>query len=118
MNDEMKQQVRDRVEGFKKRMGLGDWMIDIKFEEGDLPEDDTCEAQIVADQKYHDASLTIWKCFWDRDSYRQGASLVHELVHIILWQLHPYLVPAGDDAVEEVCQRLAMVILQNWVEVD
>lgn len=106
--------VKELVKKWLPRLGLSHWIINIKFTSGILAGDPQCEATIHDDLKYLEADLEIFKPFWKHDLENQEKNIVHELVHLMLCRLHPYLAPAGDEAVEETVQTIAMIFYKNY----
>ncbi len=114
MKKEAEKEIRSLVELWKNRIGLNDWIVNVSFEYRGHPDEEGCEADIEAFTHYREADLTIWNGFWKFGKEHRIINLIHELVHLILWKLHPHLSPSGDDVLEEVCQQTAVAIYRAW----
>lgn len=100
--------IKNWLDKWQYNLGLHEWMINVEIAEKNDPEDSRCEISIEDDLKYLEADLTIYPAFWEHDSQHQEINLVHELVHLVLCPLHPYIAPAGDDVLEGIVQKIAI----------
>lgn len=101
------------VEKWKVRLGLSDWIVNVHIRNESYPDDETIEACITEDAKYKEADLEIWNQYWKFDEKHKEINIVHELTHLVLCKLHPFLPPIADDTLEEVVQTLAMSLYRN-----
>lgn len=105
--------VKKVVKKWQVKLRLEDWIINIHVHDKYFPGDKSCEASIVADLKYKEAELEVWKPFAEFDERHKEINIVHELCHLILWRINQHVSPSGDDLLEEVVQTLAMTFFLN-----
>lgn len=105
--------VRGLVDTWLPRLFLSGWIINIELKDRLCAEDKDTEAEVSADFKYHDADLKIFPPFWKRPE-NQERIILHELVHLLLWRIDPYMGKAGDEALEEVCQTITMAFYNAY----
>lgn len=111
---EKKEVINNLLDLWKPKLGLDGWITRVEIKETNSPEDPTCEAEIEDDLKYHFAELIIWDSFWGLGPHLRSLTIVHELMHLVVCRLHPYMGPAGDDAMEEVVQTLAVLFYHHF----
>ena len=106
--------IRDLIDKWKPRLGLDDWIINLKIKNSyESTGEHRCEAAISDDLKYLEADLEIYKPFWKITKEKQEITIVHELVHLLLCPLHPHYASAGDDIFEQVTQKLAITFFKQ-----
>lgn len=93
---------------WKLKLGLSEWIINVHFSSKCHKDDGECEADISDDLKYLEADLTIYPKFWENDREHQEINIIHELVHLLICPLHPFLGNAADDVLEGVVQKIAV----------
>jgi hypothetical protein len=93
-------------------LGLHDWTIRFEFPDKPHTDGDGCEAEMSPSVEYLEGTLTIYPDLWDRPLEYIETVVVHELMHCKLSRLHEFLPEAGDKAMEEVTQTLAVAFVK------
>ena len=109
-----KKYVIELIEKWLPRLGLNEWIINVEVVEKLHKIDKRCEAEIEEDIKYLEADMTVYSSFWNNDARHQEINIVHELVHLMFCRLHKHLSPSGDETLEEVVQRTAMLFYKTY----
>lgn len=94
-------------------LGLREWKVNVERQAGFLDDDrknSDIEMAIDQDRKYLEATITVYTPVWGLELDGLQRVIIHELLHLSLGGLHPFLAPSGDDALEEAVQRLAVAI--------
>jgi hypothetical protein len=94
--EEQKGRIRKLVEEWVKPIGLGWWRIDFEYEREDKPcpegATDSCVAECHVAWKYLQATITFYLPQVARlDDERLEYAFVHELMHVYLNQMRPWM---------------------------